>query len=246
MKIARNGFPRRALAILMALLLTVQLLPAALAAEDGEGASEENSSDTVPGPGDSMSIDGQAQDAATATGTAGEDVTWSYYADTTTLVLSGAGATDDYTKSVPPWYTKTNDENDYQTLLTNVVIENGVTRLGNRLFINAKKLTSIAIAGSVTEIGDKVFMNCTALPSITIPDGVESVGENAFNGCTSLTEVKLPASLETIGDGAFTKCASLASIQYAGTVAQYQALAEQSEALQSADYRVTCSDGTSP
>ncbi len=246
MKIARNGFPRRALAILMALLLTVQLLPAALAAEDGEGAAEENSSDTVPGTGDSMSIDGQAQDAATATGTAGEDVTWSYYADTKTLVLSGAGATDDYDNPErAPWYPQSNeDKPNYQAELTCVVVENDVTRLGNRLFINAKKLTSITIASSVTEIGEKVFMNCTALTSITIPEGVKSVGENAFNGCTSLTEVKLPASLETIGDGAFTKCASLASIQYAGTVAQYQELAEKSAALQSADYQVTCSDGT--
>ena len=61
------------------------------------------------------------------------------------------------------------------------------------------------IEDGVTSIGDRVFLDCTSLTSITIPDGVTSIGDHAFGSCTSLTSVTIPDSVTSIGGWAFEK-----------------------------------------
>ncbi len=45
------------------------------------------------------------------------------------------------------------------------------------------EITDIVIPNSVTRIGDHAFAGCSGLTSITIPNSVTSIGESAFSGC---------------------------------------------------------------
>ncbi len=63
---------------------------------------------------------------------------------------------------------------------------------GNRrLFMDGEELTEILIPNDVTGIGNYAFYNCSQLTSITIPDSVVSVGTSAFSGCTNLSETRI-------------------------------------------------------
>ncbi len=98
------------------------------------------------------------------------------------------------------------------TGLTEVTIPNSVTEIGSEAFKGCTGLTSVTIGNGVTEIGHSVFGNCTGLTSITIPNSVTSIGGSAFSGCTGLTSVTIPESVTSIGSSAFSGCTGLTSV----------------------------------
>ena len=93
--------------------------------------------------------------------------------------------------------------------LTSVTIGNGVTSIGDESFSYCRLLTSITIPANVTSIGYRAFYNSSSLTGITIPDSVTSIGDRAFYGCSSLTSIIIPDSVTSIGYEAFSGCKSL-------------------------------------
>ncbi len=67
----------------------------------------------------------------------------------------------------------------------------------------------VVIEEGITGIGDSAFNNYKDLVSVVIPDGVTEIGYYAFAGCEKLTEVEIPASVIRIGQGAFGGCKNL-------------------------------------
>ena len=122
-----------------------------------------------------------------------------------TLTISGNGAMPDYQPEESPWY-------EYQESIHTVVVEIGVTSIGNSAFYYCTSLSSITVPNSVKSIGYGAFWSCTSLTSVTIPDGVTSIGYGAFWYCTSLTSITIPNSVTTIGEWAFWFCTDLTSI----------------------------------
>ena len=102
--------------------------------------------------------------------------------------------------------------------ITDLVIPNNVTTIGDNVFYGCKSLSSIVIPNSVTSIGDNAFRNCCNLQSINIPNSVTSIGNYAFSGCKSLNSVNIPNSITTISQGAFYDCEGLISVRIPNSV----------------------------
>ena len=96
--------------------------------------------------------------------------------------------------------------------VTDLVIPNSVTSIGNYAFKYCTGLTSVTIPNSVTIIGTQAFNGCSGLTSVTIPNSVTSIEYEAFRGCSSLTSITIPNSVTSINDWAFIRCSSLNSI----------------------------------
>ena len=99
-----------------------------------------------------------------------------------------------------------------------VVIPNGVTKIGDKAFYDCSSLTSITIPDSVTVIGIEAFCDCESLASITIPDSVTVIGHGAFSCCGSLTSITIPNSVAEIGRSVFSFCDSITSITIPNSV----------------------------
>ena len=145
---------------------------------------------------------------AASSGTCGDKLTWSL-SDDGTLTISGTGKMkdygDNYGMSVAPWYVGSSQ-------VKTVIIEDGVTSIGDRAFDGCTKLTRVVIPDSVTSIGYSSFRGCYSLPSVAIPDSVTSIGDSAFAYCKVLTGITLSGSVTSIGSCAFQSCDSLTSV----------------------------------
>ncbi len=145
---------------------------------------------------------------AASSGTCGDKLTWSL-SDDGTLTISGTGKMkdygDNYGMSVAPWYVGSSQ-------VKTVIIEDGVTSIGDRAFDGCTKLTRVVIPDSVTSIGYSSFRGCYSLPSVAIPDSVTSIGDSAFAYCKALTGITLSGSVTSIGSCAFQSCDSLTSV----------------------------------
>ena len=82
----------------------------------------------------------------------------------------------------------------------------------SNLYLNNILVTDLVIPNEVTSIGDYKFYGCSRLRSVTIPDSVTSIGNYAFSNCGSLTSVTIPDSVTSIGNYAFSDCISLKDI----------------------------------
>ncbi|MDO4493930.1 MAG: leucine-rich repeat protein [Clostridia bacterium] len=169
-----------------------------------------------------------------ANGTCGDDLTWTL-TDNGTLTISGTGAMTDFSSS--PWVSEN---------VVSVVVEAGVTSIGQSAFGNCRSIESVSIASGVTSIGKWAFNGCSALTGVTIPgsvrtidevafsgcsalttlvisDGVTTIGGSAFDGCSALANLTLPKTLTTLGSYAFSGCSALTEVTYTGTEAQWAA-----------------------
>jgi hypothetical protein len=101
---------------------------------------------------------------------------------------------------------------DANTEYTDVVIPEGVSKIGSYAFSGDAGLTSITIPSNVTSIGKDAFSYCWGLTTLTIPEGVTSIGSCAFWGCTGLTSINIPVGVTTISKELFHGCTSLSRV----------------------------------
>lgn len=151
-----------------------------------------------------------------AGGTCGDNLTWVLTSDGV-LKISGEGAIPDYDPSstdyekIQPWISK-------QTKITEVIIEDGVTGIGEYTFSSHRNITKVTIPDSVTSIGKGAFQVCKKLSDVAIPYGVTSISDGLFYGCEKLSSVTIPDSVTHIGKHAFANYTYVESIHIPASV----------------------------
>ena len=146
-------------------------------------------------------------------GKCGDNVTYDFNATTHILTISGEGPMYDYnTNNKSPFDTNRN--------IYEVIINPGVTAIGDKAFWCCSSMTSVTIPNSVVRIGKAAFISCLKLETVDIPNSVVEIGSQAFQGCNSMTSVTLSNNISIIEDFTFAKCASLTTISIPNNVTQ--------------------------
>ena len=145
--------------------------------------------------------------------------------------ISGTGATKDYTTyfdsnigdvAQTPW-----NSTNLPLQVKKIVVEEGITKLGNSLFAYTQNLGAarhfqnveeVVLPSTLTQIGNRCFIGDSALTfkltSITIPKNVESLGKNVFANRKDLKNVYFAqgSKLSNTGTYTFSGCTGLEEI----------------------------------
>ena len=150
--------------------------------------------------------------AADNSGSCGESVTWSLSSDGT-LALSGKGEMANYKSSdTAPYYNAPWGSDALRLKIKRLVVNEGITSIGNFAFYLCSNLTSVSLPNSLKWIGYDVFSGCSSLTSLVIPDNVTYIDSDLCVFCSSLKTVKLPKRLMSCGGALFARCTSLTSV----------------------------------
>ena len=142
--------------------------------------------------------------------------------ETGTLTLSGTGAMWDGSKVLYRKYhgsgrydyyeyyrsseTKTvkiaGKDTYIDDLVYKIVVNDGITSIGNYAFYEFTKLQSLSIGSSVTSIGEYAFYHTSGLHTVTIPGTIRKIGIGAFSS-SGLTSCTLNKGIQTIDNYAF-------------------------------------------
>ena len=150
---------------------------------------------------------GSASAAEEITGTCGNSLRWAL-SNLGVLTITGSGTMDNYTStSTPPWEAQKGS-------ITKIIIENGVTSIGDYAFDNCKYVKEIEFPDGLISIGNYSFHICSSITSINLPDSVTSIGSYGFGECGGITTIHFSRSLKTIEQYAFETCSSLQEIRF--------------------------------
>lgn len=164
-----------------------------------------------------------ADDVPATSGDCGKDgstVKWELDTITGTLTISGTGAMAEYYYYDRPW-------NSQKDNIKKVVIEDGVTTIGEEAFYACTELAEVDMSKALNleTIGKSAFAECPKLKTVNLPqDGVlKTIGWNAFSylmwsnadRAACIEKIVIPASVEVIGQYAFDGCANLSEVSFA-------------------------------
>lgn len=164
-----------------------------------------------------------------------------------------------YVKNIPEYYM-------YRSSQTHIEIPENIVKIGYGAFYKCTELKSVTIGNSVTSIGVGAFHCCDGLKSITIPDSVTSIDQSAFQECRGLESVIIGNSVKDIGwsafqsctglksvtmgngvkliDGyAFYNCPNLTTINFNGTIAQWNSIEKNISWNNTRWFTIHCTDG---
>jgi hypothetical protein len=86
-----------------------------------------------------------------------------------------------------------------------VIIESGVTRVGNEAFSTIRSLENLTLNYGLTQIGSNAFSRSGLTGRLTIPDSVTLIEQSAFSG-TDISDVTLPVNKDFIRLQDFVFC----------------------------------------
>ncbi len=210
---------KKALGLAMAPLLVLNILAPLTAYADDSGAQDSDAhvSDEVAVASDVSTA------AVVESGTFSDEKTFWEVSDDGELRIWGTGKVDNYyfDSDGPNW------NSDWAKTITSLVIEEGVTELGEGAFGELESLTGeVVFPSTITSIGRWLFWDCGAIPSpvtsirFASPSSLETLSASTFTAQTALEKVELAEGLKRIEgggsssspNGAFARCTGLTDI----------------------------------
>lgn len=153
-------------------------------------------------------------------GQCGENAFWELY-ENGLLVISGSGEMYNYGSNIAkgsPFV--------HRTDITDVIIRDGITSIGDYLFVGCASLENIVIPDGVVRIGESAFMGCRELKSVSIPYGCTKIEEATFLVCLGLSKLVIPDSVTEIKrQNSISSNNVPADIFYTGTKEQWDSIA---------------------
>lgn len=152
-------------------------------------------------------------------GEEGDNVQWVLSEDGT-LTITGSGKIRGFSNSDNHGYNgyTTDDSSPWpENLVKRVVINEGITEIGDNAFISSCNLEEIDLPTSLTRIGVLALAICPNLYAVSIPANVTDIGQLAFRDDTSLSYLILP-DIDTIRMGMFIDCSALEGITIPSSV----------------------------
>lgn len=159
-------------------------------------------------------------DSGTCGGDTYNNLTWTL-STAGVLTISGTGAMANWESTLNiPWY-------KHRESILSVVIEDGVTSIGDAAFFNCKNLPTITIPQNIAHIGDNVFVGCNGLTSIVVDQNntnYSSSSDGVLFDKDQKTLMRFPAgrsgsyayvipnSVDSIGEYAFQNCTGMSSV----------------------------------
>ncbi|WP_295219583.1 leucine-rich repeat domain-containing protein [Ruminococcus sp.] len=137
------------------------------------------------------------------------------------LQITGSGATDDQHET-SQWA-----RSGIADSITKIIVDDGITRIGEHFFHDLSNAQSVQIPQTVSEIGTWAFGGCSKISGLSLPGILSDIQANTFNG-TSLTALSIPVSVQTIQMFAFNGTA-IENLIYAGTTTQWGAVDKKSD-----------------
>ena len=160
---------------------------------------------------------------AAGSANAGNTAEFKLYSDGR-LVINGTGMIDrmttwSFTSGFDGGYNAANDPVlQTRSMVKTLVIEEGITQIGQDAFRECPNMTSVELPLSLTDggfgpaIGQSAFQDCASLNNVYIPSNVGTIDISAFQGCSRMTAIYLSDGLTTINNQTFMDCVSLRSI----------------------------------
>ena len=114
-----------------------------------------------------------------------------------TLTFSGNGRMYNYESpsdnpeltGVEPWY-------GVRDSIKNVVVEEGITHLGNRTVYTMHNLTDVSLPQSLESIGKYAFNADTSLQNLVIPENVITIYASMLGGSTGVQNIYCPENIK--------------------------------------------------
>lgn len=164
-----------------------------------------------------------------------DDITATFDDETGKVVISGTGATKDFTASNSLFW-------DYKKQIASLIVENGVSRLGNYTFSYWSNCTNFNISNTVKEFGNGCFLRSkiknfviesdmivgtgvfqrSEIETVTVKNGIARIPSEFCNACDKLTTVNLPESITEIGNYGFANCTAIAQIKLPPSIVSLQ------------------------
>lgn len=159
---------------------------------------------------------------------------WKYDKEEKTLTIGGIGDTPNYVSTSTnyhrPWL---DQENTIRLDVTNLVIEEGVSRVGNYIFTFINGTTNIKFPKTLTIIGDYAFFG-VGEGKLVLPKTITNIGTYAFaynnfdeiefekgfnatlskfvfHGSSNITKIVIQKGM-TLGEGMFSTCNKLQEV----------------------------------
>ena len=177
-------------------------------------------------------------------GTGGPNVTWTY--ENGKLTLSGSGSTMDlaerfYLEVDASFHILNDPWEDFRGEIREIVVEDGITDIGQMLFADTVSLETITLPDSVTVFDSYAFFHTgilrvnfpkhlkyigndcfreSKLRFAELPDGLEAIGANCYAGCQQLIAVTMQDSVKRIGKAAFSSCPTFSRIRLSQTLTE--------------------------
>ncbi len=124
-----------------------------------------------------------------------------------TLTVTGNGLMDGFFSW--SWTFKGGQEEISFDGLQKVVIEDGITAIGEGAFFSMSTITEISLPDGLEEIGHNAVIYTRGLQKINLPESLKKLESCAFRYCSSLTTIEIPYGMQEIGESCFNGCTGI-------------------------------------